>query len=127
VSSDKGKSSGISFTGLLTIVFIVLKLTSVIDWSWWWVVSPLWIAGLLWLRVPRAAGVILTPFGGTFISSGVPRAAGVILWSLEPGGRGSKTRYCDRGQSDVSADDGPLDGGIRISVRRSYGTHGRKT
>ena len=36
-------NGGIGFTGLLTIVFIVLKLTKVIDWSWWWVVSPLWI------------------------------------------------------------------------------------
>lgn len=34
---------GISFAGLLTIVFIVLKLTNNIDWSWWWVLSPLWI------------------------------------------------------------------------------------
>lgn len=29
--------------GLLAIVFIVLKLTKVINWSWWWVVSPLWL------------------------------------------------------------------------------------
>jgi len=33
----------ISFCGLLTIVFIILKLTDVIGWSWWWVLSPLWI------------------------------------------------------------------------------------
>jgi len=37
------QSSGIGFTGLLTIAFIVLKLTKVIAWSWWWVLSPLWI------------------------------------------------------------------------------------
>ncbi len=34
---------GVGFTGLLTIVFIVLKLTGVISWSWWWVLSPAWI------------------------------------------------------------------------------------
>lgn len=28
---------------LLLVVFIVLKLTGVITWSWWWVLSPLWI------------------------------------------------------------------------------------
>lgn len=28
---------------LLLIVFIVLKLTGIITWSWWWVLSPLWI------------------------------------------------------------------------------------
>ena len=31
--------------GLLTIVFVVLKLTDVIAWSWWWVLSPIWITG----------------------------------------------------------------------------------
>lgn len=34
---------GIGFGGLLTIVFIVLKLTKVIAWSWLWVTCPLWI------------------------------------------------------------------------------------
>ena len=32
-----------SFTTLLTILFIGLKLGNVIDWSWWWVLSPIWI------------------------------------------------------------------------------------
>ena len=34
---------GIGFNGLLTIVFITLKLCNVINWSWWWVLSPIWI------------------------------------------------------------------------------------
>jgi len=34
---------GISFFGLLTILFVGLKLTHYIDWSWWWILSPLWI------------------------------------------------------------------------------------
>ena len=34
---------GIGFTGMLTIVFIILKLCGVISWSWIWVLSPLWI------------------------------------------------------------------------------------
>jgi hypothetical protein len=41
--SDKTTHYGLSFTELLLIVFIVLKLTGVINWSWWWVLSPLWI------------------------------------------------------------------------------------
>lgn len=32
-----------SFSTLLFIVFLILKLTDVVDWSWWWVTSPLWI------------------------------------------------------------------------------------
>lgn len=34
---------GISFFGLLTIVFITLKLIGTIDWSWIWVLSPIWV------------------------------------------------------------------------------------
>ena len=37
-------SGGVGFTGLLLIAFIILKLVGVIDWSWWWVLSPLWIS-----------------------------------------------------------------------------------
>jgi len=36
------ESGGIGFLGVLAIVFITLKLVNVIDWSWWWVLSPLW-------------------------------------------------------------------------------------
>lgn len=47
--------SGISFSGILGIVFLVLKLTHVIDWSWWWVLAPFWgplvLACLLFLLV----------------------------------------------------------------------------
>lgn len=42
-------SSGIGFYGLLTIALIVLKLTSVIAWSWWWVLAPLWLPVVLLL------------------------------------------------------------------------------
>ena len=41
--ASKSSSSGIGLTGVLFIVFLVLKLTGNIDWSWWWVTSPLWI------------------------------------------------------------------------------------
>jgi hypothetical protein len=49
--SSSSSSSGIGFVGLLTIVFIVLRLIPhgdghVIDWSWWWVLSPLWISAI---------------------------------------------------------------------------------
>lgn len=44
MDNKKSSGGGIGFTGLLTIAFIVLKLTHVIDWSWWWVLSPVWIS-----------------------------------------------------------------------------------
>lgn len=34
---------GIGTTGLLGVAFVVLKLCGVIEWSWWWVLSPFWI------------------------------------------------------------------------------------
>jgi len=43
-SNNSSSSGGISFTGALTILFIGLKLTHVINWSWWWVLSPIWIS-----------------------------------------------------------------------------------
>lgn len=36
-------SKGIGIGWVLFIVFLVLKLTGTIDWSWWWVTSPIWI------------------------------------------------------------------------------------
>ena len=49
--NQKTTSSGIGFAGLLTIAFIVLKLCNVISWSWWWVLSPLWISFILLIVV----------------------------------------------------------------------------
>lgn len=42
-NESSSKSSGIGLTGVLFVVFLVLKLCHVIDWSWWWVTAPLWI------------------------------------------------------------------------------------
>jgi hypothetical protein len=38
------RTRGLSLGWVLFIVFLVLKLTHVISWSWWWVTSPLWIS-----------------------------------------------------------------------------------
>lgn len=56
--SDKSSSSssGIGFTGLLTIVFIVLKLIGKISWSWWWVLAPTWVPLAILLAI---LGVVL--------------------------------------------------------------------
>lgn len=55
-SSSAG--GGIGFTRLLTIAFIVLKLTGVIGWSWLWVLAPLWIGfGLLAVIIGGVLGV----------------------------------------------------------------------
>lgn len=46
-NTSSSSSGGIGFVGLLTIAFIVLKLTGYIDWSWWWVWSPVWITAIV--------------------------------------------------------------------------------
>lgn len=46
-NSSSGSGGGIGFTGLLQIVFIVLKLTEYVSWSWFWVLSPAWISLLV--------------------------------------------------------------------------------
>lgn len=43
-TTSSSSSGGIGFAGLLTVVFITLKLLGKITWSWWWVLSPLWIS-----------------------------------------------------------------------------------
>ena len=48
---------GIGFFGLLTIVFIILKLTGYIDWSWWWVLAPFWIPWAIVLIVLGILGI----------------------------------------------------------------------
>lgn len=53
-------SGGIGFIGLLTIAFIILKLCNVIDWSWWWVLSPIWITVALVLTIVLTCFLILS-------------------------------------------------------------------
>jgi len=51
-------SSGIGFAGILTIVFITLKLTGNIAWSWWWVLSPVWAPPLILLALAGIGALI---------------------------------------------------------------------
>lgn len=57
-NTSSSSNGGIGFVGLLTIVFIVLKLTHYIDWSWWWVLSPLWILTLVVIAFFAIGGFI---------------------------------------------------------------------
>lgn len=45
--SSSAASGGVGFLGLLTVVFITLKLIHVVGWSWWWVLAPLWVPSAL--------------------------------------------------------------------------------
>ena len=48
---NKTKQGGLGIVSVLTIVFIVLKLLGVIQWSWIWVLSPIWISAVIAVAV----------------------------------------------------------------------------
>ena len=47
MANNSNSSNGLGFGTVLFLVFLVLKLTNYIDWSWWWVTAPLWIPILI--------------------------------------------------------------------------------
>ena len=49
--SGKATGGGIGVSTVLFLIFLVLKLVGVIDWSWWWVTAPIWM--------PIALGVVI--------------------------------------------------------------------
>ena len=57
--ANNNTSNGLGLETVLFIVFLILKLTGNIDWSWWWVTSPLWI--------PLALGVVVMGIMGLII------------------------------------------------------------
>lgn len=44
MATSNSSSGGVGLAGLLTVLFVGLKLTGYIQWSWLWVLSPLWIS-----------------------------------------------------------------------------------
>ena len=66
MANTNSKSSSLGLGTVLFIVFLVLKLTNNIDWSWWWVTSPLWI--------PFAIAITILAIGICFNLSGVLEA-----------------------------------------------------
>ena len=59
MSDNKTTSSGIGFFGLLAILFIALKLTGVIAWSWLWVLAPIWITFVIVVFILSIAGMVI--------------------------------------------------------------------
>ena len=57
MKSENSSSGGVGFCGLLTVLFIALKLTGYIRWSWLWVLAPLWIKAVLVLILAVFAAI----------------------------------------------------------------------
>lgn len=57
MSEQKNQTWGGGFLGLLTLLFIGLKLTGHIAWSWWWVLSPFWVPFTIILALFIVVGI----------------------------------------------------------------------
>ena len=59
INNNNRTYGGIGFCGLLTIAFIVLKLCGVINWSWVWVLSPIWISLIIVVLILIVSFIIM--------------------------------------------------------------------
>jgi hypothetical protein len=58
-NNSNSSNGGIGFVFLLALLFIGLKLTGYITWSWWWVLSPLWIGFTIGILLLIIIGLII--------------------------------------------------------------------
>jgi hypothetical protein len=58
MANTSNSSNGLGLGTVLFLIFMVLKLTNYIDWSWWWVTAPLWIPLLIILGVLAVIGIV---------------------------------------------------------------------
>ena len=62
-SNQQVAGTGFPFLSILTLIFITLKLTGYISWSWWWVLAPLWIPWVIILGILLVVFVIYVAVG----------------------------------------------------------------
>ncbi|WP_205191556.1 hypothetical protein [Burkholderia sp. LMG 13014] len=55
---NQSSSTGVGFGTVLFLIFLTLKLTGVIDWSWWWITAPLWAGIAIFFAVLAVIGVL---------------------------------------------------------------------
>ena len=60
----RSSGGGVATSSLLGVLFVGLKLTDVIDWSWVWVLSPFWIPAVLFVGIVTLILLFLVFFGG---------------------------------------------------------------
>ena len=58
MKNNNSGSAGLGTSSVLTLIFLVLKLVGVIDWSWWWVFSPLLIELGLVVAILAVVGIV---------------------------------------------------------------------
>jgi hypothetical protein len=50
-NNNNNNGGGMGLGTILFLIFLVLKLTNYIDWSWWWVSAPLWVTAILYIFI----------------------------------------------------------------------------
>jgi hypothetical protein len=50
-NNNNNNGGGMGLGTILFLIFLVLKLTDYIDWSWWWVSAPLWLTAILYIFI----------------------------------------------------------------------------
>lgn len=63
MNGDKETTGGITFFGALTVLFIGLKLSGIIHWSWMWVLAPIWAPSAIILIVLVVTYVVMLKGG----------------------------------------------------------------
>ena len=58
MSNKSNSSNGLGLGTILFLIFMVLKLTNYINWSWWWVTAPLWIPAIAIILIVGVIGII---------------------------------------------------------------------
>lgn len=56
---NRSSSGGIGLGGAVFLVFLVMKLTGFIDWSWWWVTAPLWVPMVVCIVIIAVAAMVV--------------------------------------------------------------------
>jgi hypothetical protein len=58
MANTSNQSNGLGVGTILFLIFLVLKLTNYINWSWWWVTAPLWIPAIAIILIVGVIGII---------------------------------------------------------------------
>lgn len=57
--NNNSNAGGVGFFTILFVVFLILKLTHTINWSWWWVTAPLWLPGAILLVIVTLVSLVI--------------------------------------------------------------------
>jgi len=86
MSENRSTSGGVGATTVLLIVFVVLKLTDNIQWSWWWVLSPAWLSvvvGIVLFLLVSVIRIGASPFDSSRISDRERRSVQKLMDKID--------------------------------------------